>query len=224
MDQVQETRDDNASDDSGDVTNSPAYVEMVDESRLPTVCALWDLPAIATSLTGSGSGNFKKFVRDLMALVYKYVVGPHGTENLLPRLMLVYHGPVPSDNLTFTNKELLQNFSDKLNFSVWELSHASAYELVRLRRQAGSNVWPDFLDILVLDLPAATFFTPDVTDAIDDLLTRTFAATEVDPPVHVPRQFGAGLPAGGSTGSGQPSRPGTRGTSPVGTRGSAIER
>ncbi len=75
----------------------------------------------------------------------------------------------------------------------------------------------------MLDLPAATFFAPDVTDAIDDLLSRTFAATEVDPPVRVPRQFGSGLPAGGSTGSGQLSRPGTRGTSPVGTRGSAIE-
>ena len=170
MDQVQETRDDNASDDGGDVMNPPAYVEMVDESRLPTVCALWNLPTIATSLTGSGSGNFKKIVRDLMALVYKYVVGPHGAQNPLPRLMLVYHGPVPSDNLTVTNKELLQNFSDKLNFSVWELSDASEYELVRLRRQAGSDVWPDFLDILVIDLPAATFFMPEVTDAIDDLL------------------------------------------------------
>ncbi len=85
-------------------------------------------------------------------------------------------------------------------------------------------MWPDFLDILVLDLSAAMFFTPDVTDAIDVLLTRNFAATEVEHPVRVPRQFGFGSPVGGSTGSGQPSRPGTRGTSPVGTRGSAMER
>ncbi len=116
------------------MTNPPAYLEMVDDSRLPTISALWKLSTISASLTGSGSGNFKKFVRDLMALVYKYVVGPPGTENPLPRLMLVYHGPVPADNLTFTNKELLQNFSDKLNRLVWELSDASEYAMVRLRR------------------------------------------------------------------------------------------
>ncbi len=40
MDQVRETKEDDASDDGGVEANPPAYVEMVDESRLPTVSAL----------------------------------------------------------------------------------------------------------------------------------------------------------------------------------------
>jgi hypothetical protein len=46
----------------------------VDDSRLPALSALWKLPTISAPLTGAGSGLFKKIVRDLMALVYKYVV------------------------------------------------------------------------------------------------------------------------------------------------------
>ena len=94
MDQVQETRDDNASDDGGDVTNPPAYVEMVVESRLPTVSALWKLSAISASLTGSGSGNFKQFARDLMALVYKYVVGRTTQMQKLTLLKISHKGTI----------------------------------------------------------------------------------------------------------------------------------
>ncbi len=50
MDQVQETKEDNASDDGGVEANPPAYVQMVDDSRLPTLSALWKLPTISVSL------------------------------------------------------------------------------------------------------------------------------------------------------------------------------
>ena len=56
MNQVQETREGDASDDGEVETNLQAYVEMVDDSRLLALSALWKLPTISESLTGAGSG------------------------------------------------------------------------------------------------------------------------------------------------------------------------
>ena len=106
MEPEQEMKATDASDDEEVEVDPQRDVQAMGASRRPTLDALWKLPAISASLTGTGSGLFKKFVRDLSDMVFKFVIGPLGSENPLPKLMLVYHGPMPSDDLTFTNKQL----------------------------------------------------------------------------------------------------------------------
>jgi hypothetical protein len=105
MEPEQEMKATDASDDEEIEVNPQGNVELVLASRLPTLSALWKLPAISAPLTGTGSGLFKKFAKDLMDLVFKFVIEPRGVENPLPKQMLVYHGPMPSVTQVYTNKQ-----------------------------------------------------------------------------------------------------------------------
>ena len=140
-------------DDGGsDGGNSPqGAVTLVDDSHIPTLNSLWELSGIARNFSGTGSGLFKTFVRDLMKILIRYKVAVRGPQNPLPTMMLVYHGDMPSDERTFTPKELLRAVSDKLNYSVWRLSEASEYDIVGLTRTVGADHWPRQLQIMVSD-------------------------------------------------------------------------
>ena len=206
-----------SSDDDEEIIDPPGVVQLMDESFGPTLGALGKFSAIAAAATGTQSGFLRTFSRELARLVFKYVPGPQGSPNPLPRMMLVYHGPMPTEDQPLTANQLLQNFSDKLYYSLWAVSRPDDHGIVRLRREHGNESWPDPIDVMVSDLETPMFFEGTKAEAIDDVLTRTFELTDEGRPKT--------LPAGGSTGSGgsrPPSRPGTRGSSP--TRSAALER
>ena len=175
-------------------------IALIDESYIATLSFLWELPGIARSYSGSGSGSLRTFVRDLMKILSKYVVAEHGPQNPLPTMMLVYHGDVPSDERTFTPKELLLAIADKANYSVWTLSEASEYEIVGLTKTAGADHWPKHLSIMVSDLDAPSFMTNDGAQADDELMTRIFTIMEADA-ARGQRAFGSGLFSSSASGS-----------------------
>jgi hypothetical protein len=218
MSREQEKRANELMDDDEEFVD-PGVVQMMDASFGPPLSALGKFPAIAAAATGLHSGYLRTFSRNLARLVFKYVPGPQGSPNPLPRTMLVYHGPMPTEAQPLTAKQLLQSFSDKLYYSLWVVSGPGEYDIVRLSRTFGNETWPSPIDIMVSDLEIPMYFEETEADAIDELLTKTFELTDEGRPKT--------LPAGGSTGSGSsrpPSRPDTRPSSPVGTRSAAMER
>ena len=90
---------------------------LVDETYIPTLSSLWQMPEIAREFAGQGSGLFKNLIRDLVKHLSKYTVG-----DALPTMMIVFHGELPSVENNFGPKEYLRIVSDKVNYSVWNLS------------------------------------------------------------------------------------------------------
>jgi len=186
MSQEQEMKANEPSDDDEETIDPHGVVQLMDESFAPTLGALGKFPAIATAATGTQSGFLRTFSRELARLVFKYIPGPQGSPNPLPKMMLVYHGPMPTEDQPLTAKQLLQNFSDKLYYSLWSVSKPGDYDIVRLRRAHGNDSWPNPVDIMVSDLETPMYFEGTMAEAIDDVLTRTFALTEEGRPKTLP--------------------------------------
>jgi len=83
---------------------------VVDETYIPILSSLWQMPEIAREFAGQGSGLFKNFIRDLMKNLSKYTIG-----DALPTMMIVFHGELPSEDNQFGPKEYLRVVSDKAN-------------------------------------------------------------------------------------------------------------
>lgn len=157
-----------------------------------------------------------------MKLVIKYVVAPHGLKNPLPKLMLVYHGPLPlktrMSHRDFCCETSSTNFITRCGICLTLVN-----VVVRLRRRMGNLIWDRFLNIKVSDLAFPMFVTEDTAAGDnDDLLMRNYAVTK-EQPGGTPRPFGSGLPSDTPGSLRPPSRSGSRDTCPVGTRSPATE-
>ena len=82
---------------------------LVDETYIPVLSSLWQMPEFARDFSGHGSGLFKNLIRDLMKNLSKYTVG-----DALPTMMIVFHGELPSEENQFGPKEYLRIVSDCL--------------------------------------------------------------------------------------------------------------
>ncbi len=165
---------------------------MVDETYIPILSSLWQMPEIAREFAGHGSGLFKNLIRDLMKNLSKYTIG-----DALPTMMIVFHGELPSEENQLGPREYLRVVSDKVNYSVWNLSDVSAHQVINMTRIAGDDTWNKNLAIMVSDLVHPSFITNDGALAIDALLTHTFNTLEAERS-RVPRAFGSGLSSSSS--------------------------
>ena len=180
-------------------------VDLVDESYIPFLSSLWQMPEIAREFAGPGSRLFKTFIRDLMKHLSKHTVG-----NDHPTMMIVYHGVLPSAENNFSPKEYLRIVSDKLDYSVWSLSDVSPHQVINMTRTAGADCWNKDLAIMVSDLVYPSFITNDGAVAIDALLMNIFTSLEAER-TRIPRAFGSGLSSSSSASSIQPAGSGSQG-------------
>ena len=251
MSQEEEKKLDDPSDN--EVGQGDSFVQrgtvLVDASYVPTLSALWQMTEIGRGFTGSGSGLLKAFFREFTKHLIQYVPAmTQGTHVPHSDMMIVFHGPLPSEDFGYTPKEYLRIVSDKVYYSVWTLSEPDSHSLVSLTRTAGADCWPKNLLMMVSDLCHPSYITNDGAEAIDNHLMQTFESLENER-MRIPRALGSGLSSsssssssgvrppsdevqgsgatqmfGSSTGSRPQSGHNTRATSPVGPRGVAMER
>ncbi len=124
----EESKQSEVSDQGGEATDQTqgsseqgGTYYLVDETYIPILSSLWQMPEIAREFAGQGSGLFKTLIRDLMKNLSKYTIG-----DALPTMMIVFHGELPSEDKQFGPKEYLRIVSDKVNYSVWSLSDVNS--------------------------------------------------------------------------------------------------
>ena len=77
----EESKESEVSGEGGELTDqTPGSSEqigyyLVDETYIPTLSSLWQMPEIAREFAGQGSGLFKNLIRDLVRHLGKYSVG-----------------------------------------------------------------------------------------------------------------------------------------------------
>ena len=190
---------------SGDEQEDEPQIELVDESYIPTLSALWRFSDIASKFSGPESKVLKDSTRDFVKNLIRYVhVETLNPTVPIPPMMIVYHGVEPSVEDNLSPKEHLRNVSDKAKYLVWRLSATSEQGVVSMVRTAGAECWSENLVIMLSELIHPSFITNEGACAIDDLCTQTFTSLETER-VRIPRAFGSGLTSSSSAGSRLPS-------------------